>query len=509
MCDDDDSIDSKQSASKYIIHFGYNNGGTKFDIPHSLTVNQYDAEDNNQEGMVEIDKLDNLRPGACEGVCIGCSSPYRADDILFTDNAIIYDDDHAKKIKVYGRKCINSECNHIVLPDPVCDGIYNHSGYSLFTTSVLNKYTTLSTSGSFTFKGYHKFVVGEYDDYAKKRNKSARSLPLEPHLPFCSQKLLQQAWAKFIHRQNWKFLFSCPFGCGCEPDIIIVDGYRLCLPKEFIKNLQTPIKTHSTKSPIYHFHYKKTSYIEFEKIAKLLSLFCGKTDRTEASSSMTTSQYEDLMKHLVVHYQYVNQIIANLSKEHHEVQQVLKRILKILSYMEHILGLIPNSSIKLLEDYLNDENVYSSEWIDKLFVLSPVMAELIIAYRESAKQTIPEYVKNFIYSLIAKAKIVLRGSMPPEVEDINDDDEDDDDDENDDDENGEQNENIDIDDVDYRDAGCYYGASRKRFRPIYPKIEKKKKDKEGRVHTKDKITCTKYDQSVREMSGGVLIIWCK
>ena len=102
-----------------------------------MTVDQYDIEDNNQEGMVEIDSIDELRPSPYEGVCIGCSSPYSDNDILFTDKAVIYDDNHAKKLKYMVENVLILNVNI-----PVSQGIYNHSGYSLFTSSVLNKYTT-------------------------------------------------------------------------------------------------------------------------------------------------------------------------------------------------------------------------------------------------------------------------------------------------------------------------------------------------------------------------------
>ena len=210
--EDEDDKPEEQSDSSHLLHFGYDDGKKLFDIPQSMKVDQYDKNQSDVivERLTNFDEIQELRPGVPKGVCIGCSFAYADEDTLFSNSSVVYDFDHAKKVTVYGRKCTNPRCKHIVLPDPVEYGIYNHSGYSLFSTSVLNRFTLISTSGSITFKGYHSIVASEYEEYETKTRRASNKKA--NHIPFCSQSLFQQAWAKFIHRQNWNFQFSCPFG---------------------------------------------------------------------------------------------------------------------------------------------------------------------------------------------------------------------------------------------------------------------------------------------------------
>ena len=76
----------------------------------------------------------------------------------------------------------------------------------------------------------------------------------------------------------------------------------------------------------------------------------------------------------------------------------------------------------------------------------------------------------------------------------------------------------------FRVSGCYYGATSKRYRPIYIHLDKEKDvvhddrnedDHENDDYSEDDIrdeddfiSCKKFQLKFRKMSGGVLIIWC-
>ena len=146
------------------------------------------------------------------------------------------------------------------------------------------------------------------------------------------------------------------------------------------------------------------------KTAKLLSKYCGNTVPSKESTSepITASELDDLKSLLQTNHPELYDVINDIPNENNNIaKRIIIRLLKVLSYKEHILNIVPYSSITLLEDFLEDDSIYSHEWLHKLVVLTPIIAELIQTYYESDVAKLPSYIKQLLCKMVEKANDVL------------------------------------------------------------------------------------------------------
>ena len=199
-------------------------------------------------------------------------------------------------------------------------------------------------------------------------------------------------------------------GCGQEPDIIIVDGYQLVLPAEFIKNLDIPTKT-SSQSPVYHFDYGDTSFIsnKHKDIASLLSKYCGKTVSSKEPDIgvITEAEMQVLMVQLQCHYPVIYNIIQNFPNEEDNIVAILVRILKVLCYREHIGKLLPSSLIDSIGQLLISNKLDYPTSLSTMFGASPLLNSLLLACK-TKHQYIPQYIKDFLLALKVKVQMVRK-----------------------------------------------------------------------------------------------------
>ena len=208
-------------------------------------------------------------------------------------------------------------------------------------------------------------------------------------------------------------------GCGSEPEIVIVDGYSLVLPADFIQDIQPPTQQHPEQSPTYLVTYGKTSYIEHAKVAKLISKYCGKIDNTRQKlTPITPNETNELMKQTLIHYPYIRPILSKLESDAYtqSVAHMLKRLLKILSYREHILKLVPmslNDDIYELATTCTDNKITEelvTEWCRRVGSKSPILSQLVYECY-SKYQRIHDEIALFLQHLADKAVAVYASKM--------------------------------------------------------------------------------------------------
>ena len=435
-----------------------------------------------------------LHPGVCGNK--QCVSKLYVEDVTPKDmwNCKLYYDDEAVSVRV--ASCLSCrDCKQTTKYDGCEDRVFIYSKNILFSHHLLNEYTNRFSTQASSFQAFchgirNKYRASRCDDCIGNVQQC------KLHLPFVNHKTFIKAWKNFTQLQPWKFEFSCPF-CGPYPREVIVDGLTLAMPLSKCGNLRPPTWIDPSNNEVIDIPKNIGSsirYIHNRTIRNLMMKFIGQMfSREKKPKPITADEYQQLIKLLdLAHLSGLRKtvelvksfdlLIASSTGDSHLVsrRRICARLLRIVCSDEPLQQFVRNPKffVELFSDLKQHWPLRRAEVMN----YSPFVDEMLVTFQDSCSGC-PEPILELMKQVSEKAlsietEITSKRSTPPASFELS------------------QQDNID----DYTNTGCFYGLQKIRMRPNYSRDNCKEELK---------TTCDKHFETMKNLTGGAMVFWCK
>ena len=152
---------------------------------------------------------------------------------------------------VESRAC--DACHTVSKFDGLHEQIFYYSRQILVTHRLLNQYTKHYSTTETTFHSYHDLVSASYLEYGST---------LKP----LSEPTFAKVWHSFVRLQRWLYPFECR-DCGKYPDVVICDGVSVHSPLAYCHSLK-PLTDSDASNFIKVKPNKKSLFIESASVRK-------------------------------------------------------------------------------------------------------------------------------------------------------------------------------------------------------------------------------------------------
>jgi hypothetical protein len=259
-------------------------------------------------------------------------------------------------------------CEKVNHYDGVHDRIFNYDNVFLFSHDLLDDYTSFMKSSSMTFNAY-------WNVHKDKRKRFGMDR-------FADRKKFVSAWHAYKDIQSWEYKFSCD-KCGPVPKQVVLDGVTLASPIDprWWQPFESERKTAS------HFPLANLLYISDRPLAKLLYNQNGKLfprDNWKPSkNSISAEEIGVLGAELKAKHPVLAEFVMftkRLPKDS-AAQQLCRRIIRVLSTSEPLTHFVPIREAEKLKQFFENELPFANVDLTKMPLLHKLAHEFNLAAR--------------------------------------------------------------------------------------------------------------------------------